>query len=93
MTIQSPAPAIHKIVERFIVTVTVDEIEWDCYGTRGQGEAPEVIQIALAGSMIDLFHSLSNSRVRDIQSACERLWLDGAFDNSEFYKSLTKEPE
>lgn len=94
MTIQSPAPATHKIVEPFIATVTVDEIEWDCYGTRPTKDSePEVVQIALKGSSIDLGFKLSGSATADIQAACERLWLDGSFDNSEFYKSLNKESE
>lgn len=86
------APKIHNIVEPFIATVTVDEIEWDCYGTRPTKDTdPEVIQIALKGSPIDLFFCASDSHVRDIRATLERLWVDGAFDNSEFYKSLNKD--
>lgn len=93
MTIQSPAPEIHRIVEKFIATVVCDEIEWDAYGTVSTKCEPEVIQIALKGSPIDISFKLSNETIAAVQAACERLWLAGNLDDSEFYKSLNKEEE
>lgn len=90
MIIQSPAPEIHRIVERFIATVTVDEKQWDCFGTIDKTTGPAVIQCSPMGLDMDFTYDLSDSRNADIQAACERLWLDGAFVNSEFLRSLNK---
>jgi hypothetical protein len=66
----------HQIVEPLLGEYEFDGITWDCYGAM-HPEGPELIQIALHGSDIDLLMLLEDSHIRTMQGVVEREWLEG----------------
>lgn len=72
----APLCNMYQIVESPLGVYEFDGIEWDCYGEM-HFEGPELVQIALHGSEIDLYPLLSGAHLATIQGVIEREWLEG----------------
>lgn len=72
----TPLCNMYQIVESLLGVYEFDGIAWDCYGEM-HFEGPELVQIALHGSDIDLYPLLSSVHLITMQGVIEREWLEG----------------
>ena len=75
MTIQTTVSNIHNIVEQHIASFEFDGVEYEGYGMFHDGE-PELIQVTLKGSPIDLYPMLSKSHFDSLSNCLIDLYLN-----------------